>query len=96
VTDAGALDAGGRRLELDVDRDQRGQRRGVGFTGGWEGLLLEGQGNIYATVDGPKIRVKPNTKIVTTRNDQDTFDRTTNCPGRRLVGRLEILIASSS
>jgi hypothetical protein len=55
-------------------------------------LLLEGR----ATVDGPKTRVKPGTKIATTRNDQEAFDRTTNRPGRRLVGRLETLIVSST
>jgi hypothetical protein len=49
-----------------------------------------------ATVDGQKTRVKPSTKIATTKNDQEVFDQTTNRPGRRLVGRLETLIASSS
>jgi hypothetical protein len=49
-----------------------------------------------ATVDGPKTRVKPSTKFPTTKNDQEVFDQTTNRPGRRLVGRLETLIASSS
>jgi hypothetical protein len=52
-------------------------------------LLLEGR----TTVDGPKTRVKPSTKIATTKNDQEAFDRTANRPSRRLVGRLEILIA---
>jgi hypothetical protein len=31
-------------------------------------------------------RVKPSTKIATTRDDQQVFDQTTNRPGRQLVG----------
>jgi hypothetical protein len=86
---AGALGGWSR----DVGRNQRGQRRGVGFlaagkgSGGWEGSwwlggFLEGR----ATVDGPKTIVKPSTKTETTKNDQEVFDQTTNRPGRRLVG----------
>ena len=99
----GVLDAAGRLEHLEAGaetsaetREDKGEEEGFWRLGGFlaADLLLEG-----ATVDGPKTRVKPSTKIATTKNDQEAFDRTTNRPGRRLVGRLgrlETLIASSS
>jgi hypothetical protein len=83
------------------------ERRGLGFSGGWEisggwkglggwepGGFLKGRYCRWAKNQREAQFQKSRTE--TTKNDQTALDQTTNRPGRRLVGRLETLIASSS